>query len=131
MNKLYINNILFEGVLAAISPEEQAYGLMYKSWPPPIMVFPYKKSERRNFWMKNTISPLDIIFCKENEIIEIANGKPLSMANISSKKPTDLVIEMPHGTVEKYNIKIGDKIRLKYSIETLSKMFLETLSKIG
>lgn len=77
MDEIFINGKKFP-TKVAITEEEQQKGLMYVSWPPPVMVFPYQKSGQRKFWMKNTISPLDIVFCNDNKIIKIVKGEPLS-----------------------------------------------------
>lgn len=89
--------------------EEQIKGLMgIKN--PPVMCFPYKEAEIRNFWMFNTPAPLDILFLRNGEIKSILVGEPNSTKIISNYEPADLVIEMPHGTCAKYEIKKGDRI---------------------
>ncbi len=113
--------------LVAITKEEHNTGLMWKK-NPPIMSFPYDKPEIHKFWMQNTIAPLDIIFCRSNKIIDIQKGNPYSIDLIGPNEETDLVVELPLGTVKKYNIASGDSIELKYSIFTLSKKYAEKLS---
>ncbi len=122
IDKISIGNHIFE-TLVAVSEEEHIKGLMGKSWPPPVMIFPYKNAEMRKFWMHKTISPLDIIFCRNNKIIGIFEGKPMSTAMLGPNEPSDLVVELPLGTAEKCGIKIGDKINIKYSIQTIVKKY--------
>ena len=122
MDRILIKDKEFN-TLVAISEEEQQRGLMFKSWPPPIMTFDFKKADYHKFWMKDTISPLDIIFCKRDKIIDIYKGQPLSLTFIGPDDKTDMVIEMPLGTAEKYGIKKGDSVNLKYSLNTLAKRF--------
>ena len=110
-------------VLVAISEEEQRKGLMGVSWPPPIMAFPYKKANVHKFWMKNTPSPLNILFCHAGRIIEICDGEPYSTTLIGPNTYSDLIVEMPQGSVAKHDIKINDKIRIKYSSDSLKKLF--------
>lgn len=107
--------------LVAITPEEHSTGLMHKAWPPPVMCFPYKNAAYRSFWMRNTISPLDIIFCKDNKIISIHYGEPLTTHQIGPHVPSDLVIELPHGTAAKYGFSVGDSVRLSYSQKTIAR----------
>jgi len=121
-DKISIGNNTFE-TLVAVSEEEHIKGLMGKSWPPPVMIFPYKNAEPRKFWMHKTISPLDIIFCKSNRVIGIFEGKPMSTALLGPDEPSDLVVELPLGTAEKCGIRIGDKINIKYSIQTIAKRY--------
>jgi uncharacterized membrane protein (UPF0127 family) len=73
LDKIYVNGKWFNTEVA-ISEAEQAKGLMFKEWPPPVMVFPYKDATIRKFWMKNTVSPLDIVFCREGKFVEILKG---------------------------------------------------------
>lgn len=122
IDKLNIQDNIFNNIKVAITPDEQQRGLMYQAWPPPIMIFPYKNAQIRKFWMKNTPSPLDIIFCNNNSIMEILHGEPFSLRTIGPDVPIDLVIEMPYGTVSKFNIKKGDNINIKYSSKTIIKL---------
>lgn len=103
---IYIHNSVFSTLLA-ISEEEQAHGLMHQEWPPPIMSFVYTSPRINRFWMKNTPSPLDIIFCHAGKVSEICQGEPYSTAAIGSNLLSDLVIELPLGTAELTQIKIG------------------------
>jgi len=119
-DKIYINGNEFN-VLVAVTENEQRKGLMHRSWPPPIMIFPYNRAWPRKFWMKNTPSPLDIIFCNNKKIVGIYNGEPLSLENVGPNEPTDLVIEMPKGYASKYGIVEGDEVEIKYSLQTLAR----------
>ena len=123
-NTITVNGVDFKAV-AAITPLEQSYGLMYHKWPPPVMFFPYKDASVRKFWMKNTVSPLDIVFCRDNKIISIVAGDPLSTAMIGPNEPCDLVVEFPKGTVEENNFCIGDTVSFKYSASNAAKFLLE------
>lgn len=129
MNSLRIKNSIFNNVLIAITDAEQEKGLMFKSWPPPIMAFPYNKAEKRKFWMKNTSSPLDVIFCKNNKIISIFKGEPFSMKNFGPDETSDLVIEFPYGMAKNLDIKAGDEVKLQYSIKTIAKKYEFLLKK--
>ena len=101
-----MNNEIFIGkhkftTLVAITEKEQCDGLMNQPWPPPVMTFPYKIAEIRKFWMKATISPLDIIFCRDDKIIKICRGEPMSTQLVGPNEPSDMVVEIPYGTVAK------------------------------
>lgn len=111
--------------LLAITEEEQIHGLMHRPWPPPIMSFPMKEASIHKFWMKDTPSALDILFCKNNSIISIEAGIPFSMKFVGPNSKTDLIVEMPLGTIDKHGIKIGDSIELRYSIMSLAKSYTE------
>lgn len=109
--------------LMAITAEETEDGLMYKPWPPPVMAFPFATASVRKFWMKNTLSPLDIVFCRQGKIIGIFAGEPLSLDYVGPDEPCDLVVEFPIGTAQRNNISVGDKVKLSYSVPTMSKRF--------
>lgn len=124
MDRIVIGNKTFE-TLVALSEEEQCQGLMYRPWPPPIMTFPFKKADIHKFWMRNTISPLDIIFCQGGKVVEMYKGEPLSLKLVGPDAMVDMVVEMPAGTVEKCGINKGDSVDIKYSLGTLAKKFEE------
>jgi len=120
MDKVIINGKEFD-TLFAISEEEQEKGLMYVSWPPPIMSFPFKTADVHKFWMRNTISPLDIIFCVGGKVIDVCKGKPLDLTFVGPDAKIDLVVEMPAGFADKFTIKAGDSVDLKYSVGSFAK----------
>jgi len=123
MNKIIIGKNEFE-TLVAITEDEHIQGLMYKQWPPPIMTFAFNNLDVRKFWMRNTPSPLDIIFCRKNKVVAICEGKPLSLNLVGPDEPIDMVIEMPKGYVDKFSIEIDSLVNVKYSIQSLSKKFV-------
>lgn len=120
IDKVIIGDHEFE-TLIAVTFKEFELGLMFKTWPPPIMVFPFSKASYTKFWMKNTPSPLDIIFCKEGSVIDILKGKPFDTTLIGPNLPIDLVVELPFGTASSKGIKIGNVVEVKYSFDTLIK----------
>lgn len=103
---IYIHNTIFPS-LFALSSEEQERGLMFQEWPPPVMAFLYEAPRINKFWMKNTPSPLDIVFCHKGKVSEICCGEPHSTSVIGSNLLSDLVIELPYGTAEQSQIKVG------------------------
>lgn len=107
----------------AVTPEEQSKGLMGVIWPPPIMVFPYRKAGVKKFWMKDTPSPLDILFCKDNKIIAIKKAKPFCLDLIGPSDDADLVVELPSGMADIINASVGKELYIKYSVTTLGKIF--------
>lgn len=108
---IYIANNVFPSLLA-ISEEEQEKGLMFEPFPPPIMSFLYNKPKITKFWMKNTESPLDIVFCCNGLVQQIHKGTPFSTEIIGMDKESDLVIEFPYGTVKSSCIKLYDRVGL-------------------
>lgn len=104
--------------------QEIQKGLMYIKEPLPknegmIFLLPFKNNHL--FWMKNTYIPLDIIFIdktkKKNHFKIIGyhkNRKPLEEILMGIGTPTDYVLEMNGGWLDKNKIKKGDIIKINY-----------------
>jgi len=122
---IYIHNNILPTLLA-ISEEEQQRGLMNQEWPPPVMSFIYAEPRISKFWMHNTQSPLDIVFCYKGKISQLHVGEPFSTEMIGDNKFSDLIVELPYGTVDRMDIKIGQSIGLiKPTSEELHKIIAE------
>lgn len=122
---IHIDNNIFPTLLA-ISEDEQTQGLMFESWPPPIMSFVYAEPKINMFWMKNTPSPLDIVFCYNGKISKICKGEPHSTSLIGDYNFSDLVVEFPYGTVASSAIKLGHNVGfIKPSSAELKKIIAE------
>ena len=106
-----VGNNIIETFVAA-SEVEQARGLMFIEPPVPNMIFTYASPRINKFWMQNTPAPLDIIFCYENKMTQICQGKPFSTDMIGNNEYSDMVLEMPYGSVQKLGISVGTSIRL-------------------
>lgn len=121
---IYVHNSVFPTLLA-ISSEDQSKGLMYQDWPPPVMSFIYEAPQNNRFWMKNTPSPLDIVFCCNGKIQEIHRGDPFSTAIVGDVM-SDLVIEFPYGTMKSAGITIGNDVGfVKPTVAEIKKIFAE------
>lgn len=96
----------------ADTPDLTSLGLMNREYLAEnagmLFVFPY--ADKRSFWMKNTILPLDIIFIDSvGKIVQISeNTTPFSTESVVCLKPANYVLEVNAGTAEKYNITTGD-----------------------
>ena len=100
-------------VEVARTREAQSRGLMER---PPLgddegMIFPYKTAAVQGFWMKNTPSPLDIIFVGEDgRILNIITGEPYSEKNLISDGHANLVLEIRGGRAAELGIEPGDVV---------------------
>lgn len=122
---IYVSNNIFPTLLA-ISAEEQSHGLMFHEWPPPVMSFIYATPQVNKFWMKNTPSPLDIVFCYQGQVTQLCYGEPHSTSVIGGDSPSDLIVEFPYGTVDNTGIKIGHSVGLvKPTANELRKIIAE------
>ena len=77
------------------------------------MLFIFRRPGIENFWMKNTLIPLDMIFIREDGgIVRVyPNAKPNELGVISSQKPVIAVLEINGGEAAKKGIKAGDRVR--------------------
>ena len=99
----------------ADNEQKRSYGLMNRKdlKANSGMLFIWKDSQIRNFWMKNTHFNLDLFFLDNHgEIIEIyKNAKAFDETNIISKKKVKYVLEMNAG---EQNFKIGNKLKCNF-----------------
>ena len=106
-------------VEVARTPAEQERGLMFRTGIPDDggMIFtPYPAEgggpREASFWMKNTPSPLDIIFIRpDGTIARIAeNTVPFSEEQVKSGEPVSAVLEINGGLSSRLGIAPGDKV---------------------
>jgi uncharacterized protein len=102
------------GVEMAVTPDEQAKGLMFRRELPEKqgMLFDFHREQPTSFWMKNTYVSLDMIFIRaDGRILRIAeNTVPLSEALVPSGGPVRAVLEVIAGTARKLGIAAGDRV---------------------
>jgi hypothetical protein len=98
----------------AITPQQQTVGLMFRPAVPPEsgMLFDWGIPHDSQMWMRNTISPLDMVFINaDGTIRSIAeNTVPESLAVIDSRGPVRATLELQAGITAKLNIRVGDKV---------------------
>jgi uncharacterized membrane protein (UPF0127 family) len=104
----------------AATAAAQERGLMYRTDIPDdggMLFAPYPPGgggpARASFWMKNTPTPLDIIFIRpDHTIARIAdNAVPFDQTPISSGEPVDAVLEVKGGRSSALGIETGDTVR--------------------
>ncbi len=98
----------------AITPAEQARGLMYRSYIPRRngMLFIDDREAMQHYWMKNVYIPLDIIFINgQDEVVYVhQNARPHDETTISSRYPARYIVEVNAGEAEECKIKKGAKV---------------------
>jgi len=96
------------------SPEDQAQGLMFRSFLDDNegMFFVFPHEQNLSFWMKNTLIPLDIIFIDSSgKILNIEEAVPCEKdpcEKYSSTAPAQYVLEVNKGYSKEKEIKPGD-----------------------
>ena len=106
------NHTIYGKVGRTIS--EKKRGLMYRKNKLKYdegMLFKYTY-KNNSMWMKNTYIPLDVIFLDSemNIVGYVKDTVPLSLKSISIDKKSNNVLEMNSGSIDYFDMKIGDKI---------------------
>ena len=100
----------------AATPETRARGLMYRRELADGrgMLFVFDADEDHEFWMKNTLIPLDMIFIGADQaIVGIhPNAVPLSTATVGVGRPSRWVLEVPGGWAARRGVASGDRVEL-------------------
>ena len=104
----------------AVTPEQQARGLMFREALPPDrgMLFIFPRVERRPFWMFQTRIPLDMIWIdQDRRIVEIAahtppclSGDPAGCPSYGGQADAKYVLEIAAGQAEAHRLSLGDLI---------------------
>lgn len=93
---------------------ERETGLMHRSSMKNNqgMLFIFKNSQPRYFYMKNTHIPLDIIYLDSNKkIVSFQNNaKPMNETSLPSNANAQYVLEINGGLATQWNLKVGDSI---------------------
>ena len=110
-----IRRHLFEA-WRADSPRTREQGFMFvedrEVRPDQAMIFIYETPQYVAMWMKNTLLPLDMLFVDERGCVVTIrqNAKPGSLAQIESRVPVALVVELKAGTVAAQGMAVGDRV---------------------
>ena len=103
----------------AVTPAEQERGLMYRTDLKPdggMLFWPYPPEgggpRQASFWMKNTPTPLDILFIRADGTIAtiVENTVPFSETPVLSREPVAAVLELVGGRAADLGIAEGDKV---------------------
>lgn len=101
----------------ADNDDTRAEGLMYLSADEIAadqgMIFIFEDERVRGFWMKNTITALDIAFARaDGTIVAIHTMPPLTLETFSSFEPAMYALEVESGTFARLGIGEGDVIAI-------------------
>jgi uncharacterized membrane protein (UPF0127 family) len=98
----------------AITPQQQARGLMYRKKLKANngMLFIYPAEDNLTFWMKNTYVPLDLIYIGANHRVVgiVQNTTPLSLKQIKIDALSKYVLEVNAGFTAKHGIFEGTRV---------------------
>ena len=95
-------------VYLGLSREQQLRGLMFVREMPATtgMLFIYNYVAVHSMWMKNTYLSLDMIFARQDGMIDsiARDTEPLSLRSVASSEPVTFVLELNAGTTERLGI---------------------------
>ncbi len=98
----------------ARTTQEQRTGMMFRRHIPRNtgMLFLFKGERERNFWMKNTLVSLDILFIRKDGVIHHIhpNAEINTLTRISSAGAVSAVLEIGAGEAETLGLHVGDRI---------------------
>ena len=99
----------------ANAPDSRELGLMYRKHLDDNagMIFIFPNPEAAQFWMKNTMIPLDMLFADSNGKVLgiVANAKPFSETPVGGFAGTLYVLEVNGGYAAAHHIVTGDQMK--------------------
>ncbi len=99
----------------ALSPEQQARGLMYRKSMPEMhgMLFSFPRDRVLHFYMKNTLIPLSIAYLDKAGVIrEIYDMQALDESIVPSRWPMRFALEMNQGWFGRHKVGVGQRVVL-------------------
>ena len=97
----------------ARTEKEKERGLMFRKFLGKNrgMIFVYNQPDQMNFWMQNTLIPLDMIFIAADGTVRTIheNARPMDTTAIPSEVPVRFVLEIAGGRSAEIGLKVGDK----------------------
>lgn len=99
--------------------EEQSMGLMHR---PSLdanrgMLFEFPRAFPVQFWMKNVLIPLDMVFLRDGEVQAIVTAPPCDRdpcPTYGPGTPVDTVIELRGGRAEELGLEAGDRLEIRF-----------------
>ncbi|MFZ5364365.1 MAG: DUF192 domain-containing protein [Patescibacteria group bacterium] len=81
------------------------------------MLFVFSTPGQPAFWMKDMEFSIDIIWIKDDTIVDIAPNLPVVAAEFlstySPREPANYVLEVNAGFAAEHGIKVGDRVEIK------------------
>ncbi len=83
------------------------------------MLFIFSEESVRSFWMRNTITPLDIAFARTTGmIVQMWQMPPLTLRTFESVEPVLFALEVKANTFAQLGIKEGDRLEVPDTVFT-------------
>ena len=80
------------------------------------MLFVFTNTEYPSIWMKGMKFPIDIIFIKDQVVVDVFENVPVPTGfkypTYQPSSPANQVLELPAGYVEQHGIKKGQEVKI-------------------
>ncbi len=84
------------------------------------MLFIFANADKYSFWMKGLKFPLDFVWIREDKVVDLMENIPApapgqkdeTLPIYQPKEAIDKVLELPAGSIQRLNIKVGDTIQI-------------------
>jgi hypothetical protein len=99
---------------------DREHGLMERDSMPADhgMIFVFRDRQMRNFWMKHTRIPLDILFLdSDGSIVSIHHMDPYLLDGVPSGLPAQYAIELNAGHASESGVKVNDVLQLPDAVK--------------
>ncbi|MBN1766039.1 MAG: DUF192 domain-containing protein [Sedimentisphaerales bacterium] len=125
VQSMEVGGELFQ-VELAYTQQDRARGLMYRRElaPDAGMLFIFEREKIRQFYMKNCLIDIDIVFFRaDGEITHVTTmkvpvpGQPLTL--YSSQAPAKYALELPAGAIQRLKLQPGQKIQIPAAISNI------------
>jgi uncharacterized membrane protein (UPF0127 family) len=101
----------------ARTASEREHGLMDRRElaPDAGMLFLFDESSAHQFWMKNTLIPLDMLFIAEDGLVLgiVERATPGDLTPRSAGGPSRYVLEVRGGFAKEHGVAVGDRVRFE------------------
>ncbi len=102
-------------VWLALTEETRSEGLMWVGAAEIAddqgMLFVFGREQLLSFWMKNTVTPLDIAYARtDGEIVMIHHMPALTLESFPSIEPAKYALEVESGRLAQLGVEVGDHI---------------------
>jgi hypothetical protein len=103
----------------ARTPQQQEIGLMFRTELASNrgMLFPFEPPRPVQFWMRNTLIPLDMVFLRDGQVKAIAANAAPCTTEVCPLYGTAIsvnqVIELPAGRASELGLRVGDRVTIR------------------
>ncbi len=107
----YLGEPFYLRVLTKSEEQARGFQLVEDIRPNEGLVFVLPKDGKTDFWMKNVLQKLDIVFIDElGVVVGLVEGSPNNKLHIVSPPTAVCAVELPRGLASKIHLQQGKKL---------------------